>query len=66
MGEFKDKMKGKAKQLEGRVTGDPVRSAEGMMQEAVGNVKGAFNKAGEATKKIAESAKESIKNEKRK
>jgi len=42
MGEFIDKAKGKAKQVQGRVTGDRAREAEGLADEAKGKAKGAF------------------------
>jgi uncharacterized protein YjbJ (UPF0337 family) len=38
MGAISDKMKGKGKQIEGRLTGDPVRKAEGAAEEAKGDV----------------------------
>jgi uncharacterized protein YjbJ (UPF0337 family) len=42
MGELIDKVKGKIKQAEGRVTGNPAREAEGVADETKGNAKGAF------------------------
>jgi uncharacterized protein YjbJ (UPF0337 family) len=42
MGEIIDKLKGKAKQVEGDVTGDRERHAEGRMDETKGKVKGKF------------------------
>jgi uncharacterized protein YjbJ (UPF0337 family) len=42
MGEFIDKAKGKAKQVQGRVTGDRGREAEGKVDELKGKAKGAF------------------------
>ncbi|MBC8132920.1 MAG: CsbD family protein [Deltaproteobacteria bacterium] len=42
MGELVDKIKGKAKQAEGRVTGDRAREAEGVADELKGKAKGAF------------------------
>ncbi|MEP6652432.1 MAG: CsbD family protein [Myxococcales bacterium] len=42
MGELIDKIKGKAKQAEGRVTGDRGREAEGVADELKGKAKGAF------------------------
>ena len=65
MGEFKDKAKGKAKQLEGRITGDKTRRTEGRIDEVKGNLKGVLHKVGDATKNIAELAKSSIKNHRR-
>ncbi|MDB4965974.1 MAG: CsbD-like [Myxococcales bacterium] len=42
MGEIIDKLKGKAKQVEGDITGDRERHAEGRVDEAKGKAKGAF------------------------
>jgi uncharacterized protein YjbJ (UPF0337 family) len=42
MGEIIDKVKGKLKQAEGELTNDPVRKAEGQLDELKGNIKGAF------------------------
>ena len=42
MGELIDKIKGKAKQVQGRATGDKVREAEGVADEVKGKAKGAF------------------------
>lgn len=43
MGEIIDKVKGKAKQIEGILTGDKARQQEGELDEAKGNVKGVVN-----------------------
>jgi len=45
MGELIDKVKGKVKQAEGRVTGNPAREAEGVADELKGKAKGAFEEA---------------------
>ena len=42
MGELIDKAKGKIKQVEGDLTGDRARHAEGRIDEAKGNLKGKF------------------------
>ncbi len=42
MGELIDKAKGKAKQAAGKLTGNRVREAEGIADEAKGKAKGAF------------------------
>lgn len=42
MGELIDRVKGKIKQAEGRVTGNPAREAEGVADELKGKAKGAF------------------------
>lgn len=51
-----NKIKGKLKKLEGRVTGDKVREAEGTVQEAAGDV-GSTVKAGLRKAKAAVSKK---------
>jgi uncharacterized protein YjbJ (UPF0337 family) len=40
MGAITDKLKGKAKRLEGRLTGDRVREVQGSIEEGVGKVEG--------------------------
>ena len=42
MGEFMDWIKGKAKRVEGKVTGNRVRTAEGVADGIKAKVKGAF------------------------
>ena len=42
MGELIDKAKGKAKQVEGAITGDHQRQGEGLLDEMKGKVKGKF------------------------
>ncbi len=42
MGEIIDKAKGKAKQVEGSLTGDRDRQAEGVVDEKKGDLKGKF------------------------
>jgi uncharacterized protein YjbJ (UPF0337 family) len=51
MGEIIDKVKGKLKQVEGELTNDPVRKAEGQLDELKGNVKGAFEEVKNDIKK---------------
>ena len=65
MGEMSDKVRGKAKQLEGRITGSKTRRAEGMADEVKGNLKGVIRKVKDATKNIAGVAKDATKNHKR-
>jgi len=45
MGAISDKLKGKAKQVEGRVTGDKIREAQGSAQKAKGDIEGAVDRA---------------------
>jgi uncharacterized protein YjbJ (UPF0337 family) len=40
MGSMMDKIKGKAKEIEGRLTGDKLRTAQGKAGQARGEVKG--------------------------
>jgi uncharacterized protein YjbJ (UPF0337 family) len=42
MGEIQDKLKGKAKQVEGALTGDRARQAEGVADEEKGKLKEKF------------------------
>ena len=53
MGELIDKMKGKAKQAQGRVTGNKAKEAEGVMDELKGKAKGAFEEAKTDVKRAA-------------
>jgi uncharacterized protein YjbJ (UPF0337 family) len=50
MGELIDKAKGKAKQVEGSITGDRQRQAEGVIDEQKGDVKGKFEEAKQGIK----------------
>jgi uncharacterized protein YjbJ (UPF0337 family) len=43
MGELIDKAKGKAKRVQGKVTGDRAKEAEGAAQEVKGKVEGVFD-----------------------
>jgi len=45
MGEIIDTLKGKAKQAQGRLTGDRAKEAEGVADEMKGKAKGAFEEA---------------------
>jgi uncharacterized protein YjbJ (UPF0337 family) len=42
MGEIIDKLKGKAKQVQGKVTGDRAKQAEGIVEEKKGEAKKAW------------------------
>ena len=66
MGEITDKIKGKAKQLEGRLTGDKTRIAEGMVDETKGNLKGVANKVKDVSRNLSEMIKRPNRNNKRK
>jgi uncharacterized protein YjbJ (UPF0337 family) len=45
MGAISDKLKGKAKQVEGRVTGDKIRETQGTAEKKKGDVEGAVDRA---------------------
>lgn len=66
MGEMTDKIKGKAKQLEGRLTGDKSRIAEGMVDETKGNLMGVANKVKNVSRNLSEMIKRPNRNNKRK
>ncbi|GAB7034865.1 CsbD family protein [Streptomyces sp. NPDC021749] len=53
----KDKMKGKAKQAAGKITGDDRLKAEGRMEEAKGKAKDTVDEAGENIRGTKESLK---------
>jgi uncharacterized protein YjbJ (UPF0337 family) len=44
MGAIKDKIVGKAKQVEGRLTGDKIRETQGTARKAKGDVEGKLEK----------------------
>ena len=44
MASITDKLKGKAKRAEGRVTGDRVREAQGAIEEKKADIEGAFER----------------------
>jgi uncharacterized protein YjbJ (UPF0337 family) len=61
MGAISDKIKGKAKQVEGRLTGDRVREAQGSIQKTKGDVEGAASRAGRDIKRGARKVKRDFK-----
>lgn len=63
MGEFIDKAKGKAKQVEGDLTGDRSRHAEGRIDEAKGKAKGAFEDVKHDAKQAIDRVEEKEKHE---
>lgn len=58
MGELIDKLKGKLKRIEGELTGDRAKQAEGAIDELKGDIKGAFEEAKHAAKKAVREANE--------
>lgn len=59
----KDKVAGKAKEAEGKVTGDKTREAEGKAQGVLGKVKETFSDVKEAVKDTLDDYKEDSKKE---
>lgn len=57
MGELVSKIKGKAKQIEGVLTGNKKRQAEGEAEELRGKVEGIANKVEDAARKAVAAAK---------
>ena len=56
MGEMKDKVQGKAREVKGGVTGDTGEELKGKAQQAKGNVEGAMNDAGAQARTDADRA----------
>ena len=48
-----DKIKGKMMQVEGKLTGDKIRTAEGVVKEKQGQVEGVVARAGRKLKRMA-------------
>ena len=61
MGEISDKIKGKAKQVEGVVTGDKALQREGERDETKGKIKGVVHQAEVAIHKAADAVKNAVK-----
>lgn len=61
MGQIVDKIKGKAKQVEGILTGDKVRQGEGALQEAKGEAKSVVNKVKDAAVNAVDAVKQAVK-----
>ncbi|MGX7042928.1 CsbD family protein [Leuconostoc holzapfelii] len=59
----KDQVAGKAKEVEGKVTGDQTREAEGKAQGVLGKVKETFSDVKEAVKDTLDDYKEDSKKE---
>jgi len=53
MGEIIDTLKGKAKQAQGKVTGDRAKQAEGVADELKGKAKGSFEEIKTDVKRAA-------------
>jgi uncharacterized protein YjbJ (UPF0337 family) len=63
MGEIIDKVKGKAKQLEGELTGDDARKSAGVADQIKGDIKGVIHKTGVAAEDIAATVKGALRND---
>ena len=61
MGEIIDKIKGKAKQVEGILTGDKARQHEGEVDEAKGKLEGIVNRVEEAVERAIVDAHDAVK-----
>lgn len=60
---FKDELFGKAKEVEGKLTGDKLREVEGKAQQAKGKLKGKTRKAKDKLKGEAEKLQEELNEE---
>jgi uncharacterized protein YjbJ (UPF0337 family) len=52
MGEWIDKVKGKVKQMEGSISGDHGRQAEGLIEEKKGDMKGRLERIKQGIKDV--------------
>ena len=57
MGAIADKIKGTAKQIEGKLTGDKVRQAQGTVEKTKGKVEGAASRTVRRVKAKVETAR---------
>ena len=57
MGSTTDKIKGAVMKVEGKLTGDPVRKAQGQAMSSKGKVAGALEKAGQKIKSAVRDVK---------
>lgn len=60
MGAILDKIKGKAKEIEGRLTGDKIRQGQGMAEKAKGDVESAASRAARKVKSGARRVKAKV------
>jgi uncharacterized protein YjbJ (UPF0337 family) len=58
-----DQVAGKAKELEGKITGDKARESEGTAQQAAGKVKGAVGDAADRARGAGEGVKKAVDDE---
>lgn len=61
MGEIIDKVKGKAKQVQGIVTGNEALKKEGQNDETKGKAEGVVNKVENAAHKAVDAVKQAVK-----
>jgi uncharacterized protein YjbJ (UPF0337 family) len=61
MGEIIDKIKGKAKQVEGILTGDKARQHEGEVDEAKGKLEGIVDRVEDAVERAVVGAHDAVK-----
>jgi hypothetical protein len=60
MGEIIDRMSGKARQIEGALTGSRWRQVQGLFEEAKGNLKGALHQITAALRNLPAKARASF------
>ncbi len=60
MGALKDKIAGTAKQIEGKLTGDKARTAQGTVQKAVGKVESAVSDVADKVKEGARQIEDKV------
>ena len=60
MGAKLDKLKGKLKQIEGKLTGDKVRMAQGTVEKTKGDAKSAMSNVVRKTRRAANRVKDAI------
>ena len=61
MGEIIDKLKGKAKQVEGILTDDKARQREGEADETKGKIEGVINRVAETVDRALVGAQQAVK-----
>ena len=61
MGEIIDKVKGKAKQVQGDLTGDQARHTEGVIDELKSKAEGVANQVGKVAHKAVAAVRQAVK-----
>ena len=60
MGATRDKLKGRGKQIEGKLTGDKLRTVQGTVQRKKGEIEGVASRAVRAVKARVRRAKKAV------